>query len=99
MLFDLFIGALETVCDVIQYGPLEAMDIARSGCPEAERATREIMQSISKSSETASSSVEYQANDRINRSGNTEFNKEYETCLEESEEEIIRKAVAEKSCW
>ena len=99
MLFDLFIGALETVCDVIQYGPLEAMDIATSVCPEAERATREIMQSLSESSETASSSVEYQTNDRTSRNGNTEFGKEYETCLDESEEEMISRAVAEKSCW
>ena len=45
------IRGLETLCDVIEYGPVEAAKINTSFCPEAERSYRKIMENIDKPSD------------------------------------------------
>ena len=44
------IRGLETLCDAIEYGPVEAVKINTSICPEAERASCKIMKNIDKPS-------------------------------------------------
>ena len=99
MLFDLLMGALDTVCDVLEYGPLGAIDIATSDCPGAERMCREITgQSISECLEPIST-VSVADNARNQMDGDVTSNKKCETYIDEAEEEIISKAIAEKGSW
>ena len=100
MLFELIDGFLDTVCDVIQYGPLGALDIATSDCPGAERMCREItgqstakwLEPISTSSSIAEAKKSLSTTIDVEQKNNT-------VDIEESEEEIISKAIAEKGHW
>lgn len=94
------IRGLEALCDVIEYGPVEAVKINTSLCPEAERATKKIIRSIANDEEDArTSSSMYKAGNGTSGSQSTAHSREYESGLEESEEEMINKAVAEKGGW
>ena len=108
LLFAGIIGGLEAVSDAIEFGPSEAFRINTSVCPEAERDCKRILRDIdkpnSKTNETLllSPLLAMKADDKtqkISKSENISFEKKYETYMEESEEEMISKAVAEKSCW
>lgn len=57
LLFEGVIRGLETLSDVLEYGPIEAAKINTSVCPEAERDYRRIMADIDKPSNTSLSSV------------------------------------------
>ena len=54
LLFEGVIKGLETVCDVLEYGPVEAVKINTSVIPQAERDYRKIMANIDKPSSTSS---------------------------------------------
>lgn len=41
-IFDAFIGGLEGICDILEFGPVEAFRINTAGCPEGERAQRRV---------------------------------------------------------
>lgn len=54
LLFEGVIKGLETVCDVLEYGPVEAVKINTSVIPQAERDYHKIMANIDKPSSTSS---------------------------------------------
>lgn len=43
-IFDTFIGSLEGICDILEFGPVEAFRINTAGCPEGERAQRRVVE-------------------------------------------------------
>lgn len=109
LLFEGIIKSLETVGDVIEYGPGKAFEINTSVCPEAERAAirinRELEKGLDNSTvydgelkpEKESASIKVfniYGGDAVQ---STKY--DYEKGVDETEEEIIHKAVMEKGHW
>ena len=99
----------EAIVDAIEYGPIEAVKINTSFCPEAERSYRKIMKDLE--TEPAKTDVALSKTDE-NRAINKDVTvildrnlmeyeepKSSEDIVDETEEEAIRKAVEEKTCW
>lgn len=94
-------GAL---ADTIEYGPAEAVKINTSFSPEAERSYRKIMKDLEKESnktDVAISNTDSSDSMGIISKVVSDMGKQKSTedIVDEAEEEAIRKAVEEKSCW
>ena len=90
MLFEAFIRGLEAVGDVIEFGPVKAVQINTSFCPEAERDTARILGNLERENYTSTRLYTEPTVIEDNKSVN-------ESVLDKEEEDMIRKAVAEKS--
>lgn len=92
MLFDAIIRGLEVMSDVIEFGPTKAAQINTSFMPEYERDVTRILDNLEKNSYTSTSSY-------TNPSVIQERKDENESVLDQAEEDMIDKAVAEKGCY
>lgn len=92
MLFDAIIKSLEVVSDVIEFGPTKAVQINTSFSSEAERATTRILGDLEKVD-----SINITSHEDISLVKNKE--RENESVIDQEEEEMIRKAMAEKGYY
>lgn len=81
------IRGLETLCDVIEYGPVEAIKINTSVFPEAERAAREVRKSLDSSSKSDEKSKDDKAKKKTEKENVADPN-----IVDEEEELTSRKA-------
>lgn len=89
MLFEAIIRSLEVLSDVIEFGPVKAVEINTSVVPEAERDTIRILGNLEKekymSTRTHTEPTVIKERKSVNKS-----------VLDQEEEDMIRKAMAEK---
>ncbi len=92
MLFESIIRGLEAVSDVIEFGPVKAAKINSSVVPEAERATTRILSNLEK--ENCMSTRQH-----ADMSVIKERKSKNESVLDQTEEDMIDKAVKEKGYY
>ena len=101
MLFDAFIRSLEVVSDVIEFGPVKAVQINTSFSPEAERDTSRILGNLEKENymSTKSHTDPFAVIARKRENVKVNSKSENESVLDQEEEDMINKAVAEKGYY
>ncbi len=92
MLFEAIIRGLEAVSDVIEFGPVKAIQINTSFFPEAERDTTRILGNLEKGNYMSTGPHTDTPVIKEKKSGN-------ESVIDQAEEDMISKAVAEKGCY